>query len=98
VWVIGVVSAAGTSARIRKPRSTCVLLPKRPASYSWPPNTFTTLWQSMVSCSTCTTSPSEVSTWRDMRRRRPEVSRTVSAIGGPITSTISVSFQFSHSR
>jgi hypothetical protein len=53
----------------------------------------TTLWHSIVSCSTCTTSPSERITSRDMRRMRPEMSRTVSATGGPITSAISVSFQ-----
>ena len=30
---------------------------------------------------------------RDMRRRRLEIRRTVSAMGGPMTSAISVSFQ-----
>src|SRR5258706_8507174 len=93
MWVIGVVSASATLARVWKPRSACAVRRKWRASYSWPPNTLTTLWQSMLSCSTCTISPIERITPREARRMRCEMARTVQAIGGTMAKVISVSFQ-----
>ena len=92
--VIGVVSEAAICSRMRKPRSICAVLRKRFASYASPPNTLTTLWHSIVSCSTCTRSPIVRCAPRAILRRREAMVRTMRPIGGAMSTAIRVNFQF----